>query len=200
MSHIKINLNTHDLMKPHVHGHHEKEIIVLHETVSPDINGMADILANENYLASIDYGLYACIDKQGYIAAARGLENAVFWTQGGENERGIGIELVSPIPALLEKGAITKEDAEGIWKARKIQLNRAAALCAALSHKFNIPLRYDHSCHPNKGICGHWNVSQLHPESEGHTDCWPLQEKGGYFPINFVIWRARYYKGQGVTF
>lgn len=194
---LKININSHDEMKPHVHGRHKKDVIVLHETVSPDINGMADVQINLDYLARIDYGIHGIVDKQGYIAWALGLGNAIFWQAGGVNERSIGIEQVSPIPELLDKRILTLHEAESVWKARKIQLKRVAALVACFARAADIPLKYSDGDHP--GITTHWNVSQHHPESDGHTDCWPIQA-GGYYPINFVIWHARIYKSRGLHF
>lgn len=188
MSKLKINYNSHDLMLPHVHGRQSKDVVVLHETVSHDIAGMADVMANENYLASIDYGIHGVADKQGYIAWALGLGKAIFWQAGGVNERSIGIEQVSWIPALLQQKTITVAEAEAIWKTRTMQLKRVAALVACIHKAHGIPLKYSDGDHP--GITSHWNVSQNHPASLGHTDCWPIQE-GGYYPINYVIWHAR---------
>lgn len=199
MPKLKININTHNLMLSHQHGRHRKELIVWHETVSPDIAGLADVTANVNYLANIGYGLFGCVDRQGYMGVAPGLAEAVFYVQGGENERGIGIELVSPIPGLLKEKVITVAEAAAMWKTRTIQLKRAAQLAACLSRVHDIPLKYRADCDAGKGVTSHWNVSQKHYASEGHTDCWPLQE-GGYFPINYIIWHARYYKSIGFNF
>lgn len=199
MPKLKIDLNTHDMMLSAVHGYHDKELIVFHETVSPDIRGMADIKGNAEYLDRLGYGLYGCVDREGFIAAALGLGKAVFYTQGGENERGIGIELVSPIPGLLEQRVITKHEAETLWKGRLLQLQSASRLAACLSAAHDIPLSYVSSCHPDKGVCAHWNVSQKHPQSEGHTDCWPIQADG-YFPINYIIYHARQFLADGLRF
>lgn len=199
MPKFQIDLNTHDMMKSSVHGHHDKELIVLHETVSPDIEGMADVRGNAEYLDRIGYGIYAVIDREAYNAVAFGLGTAVFWTQGGENERGIGIELVSPIPTLLEKRIVTMDEAEAMWKARTKQLDEAAQLVCCLSKAHDIPLVYQPDCDAGPGVLAHWNVSQNHSASEGHSDCRPVNE-GGYFPLLYVIQKARNFAKDGWTF
>ncbi len=40
---ITLDYNMHDLMMPCVHGTHQKTLLVLHETVSPDLAGLVDI-------------------------------------------------------------------------------------------------------------------------------------------------------------
>lgn len=194
MPKIKINYNSHDLMKNSVHGRHKKDMIVLHETVSPDIAGMADIIANENYLAKIGYGIHGMVDRQGFIALAEGLDTAIFWQAGGVNERSIGIEQVSPIPTLIQRKIISIEEAESLWKSRATQLLRTAILVAGLATKHGIPIKYSTGITP--GITAHWNISQHFKESEGHTDCWPIQAHG-YYPILFVIYHARKFKSEG---
>lgn len=187
MPKLKIQFNSHNLMLPHVHGHHAKNMIVLHETVSPDIVGMTDIMSVENYLAKIDYGLHGCVDKEGNIAWSSGLGDAIFYHAGGVNERSIGIEQVSRVMLDFK----TNGERAKIWAARKAQLNATAKLVACISRAWKIPLVRSDGDAP--GITTHWNISQLHAESEGHTDCWPLY-KDGYYPVSYVIKRAKYYK------
>src|SRR5207244_2658110 len=88
-------VNTASLLTGHVHGRHPKDLVVLHETVSPDARGLGDIWAVENYLASKDYGIHGMTDAEGNIAWAAGLGDAIFWQCGGVNERSMGIEQVS---------------------------------------------------------------------------------------------------------
>jgi hypothetical protein len=53
MPRLNIDYNTSRLMRPHVHGWASKDLMVLHETVSPDLNGMKDIQNIARYLAAI---------------------------------------------------------------------------------------------------------------------------------------------------
>lgn len=175
------------MMLPHVHGHHAKDMIVLHETVSPDIPGMTDIMDVENYLAKLDYGIHGVVDKEGNIAWARELGDAIFWQAGGVNERSIGIEQVSRV--MLDHK--TMGERQKAWSVRKAQLNAVAKLVACISRAWKVPLKRSDGDAP--GITAHWCVSQLHAESEGHTDCWPIY-KNGYYPIGYVINKAKYYK------
>lgn len=180
-------LNTQALMLPHVHGRHSKDLIVLHETVSLDIPGWRDINDIEHYLAAKDYGIHGMTDAEGHIAWAKGLGNAVFWQAGGVNERSIGIEQVSNVMLRSPHNLVRQH----IWAARQPQLRATAQLVAAVSVAWRIPLVYSDGDHP--GVTSHWNVSQHHPESEGHTDCWPVH-KGGYYPLLAVINMAKVYQ------
>lgn len=185
-------LNTHDLVAPHVHGRYAKDMIVLHETVSPDQDGLGDITAVENYLAGKDYGIHGMTDAEGHVAWARGLFNAIFWQAGGVNERSVGIEQVSNVMLRSPSNKVRR----AIWLARNKQLHATAKLVAAIcaTHP-GVPLRYGDGLHP--GVTSHWDVSQHFAASEGHTDCWPAH-KGGYYPIKTVIRLARIYRAAGV--
>jgi hypothetical protein len=185
-------IDTSKLMAPTMHGRHDKDVMVLHETVSADIIGLSDIINVEKYLAQIGYGIHGMTDKEGNIAWAKGLGTGVFYHCGGVNERACGIEQVSLIPLLLEHKVITLEQAYERWRARDVQLHSTAKLVACWhnSDKANRPLKFSDGDHP--GVTSHWNVSQHHPESEGHTDCWP-HHLGGYFPILAVIRFAKVY-------
>lgn len=179
-------LNTGPIYRTHpevVHGRHNKDMIVLHETISHDLPGLTDIKSVENYLVQVGYGIHGMTDKEGNIAWARGFGNAVLYHCGGVNERSIGIEQVSYPP---NKTA----DAITYWKNRGNQLRATAKLCAAISRFWDIPLIYSDGDHP--GITTHWSVSQIYPQSEGHTDCYPKQF-GGYYPALYVISLARRY-------
>jgi hypothetical protein len=181
MPKVKINLNTATLMHPTMHGRHHKDLVVLHETVSGDQRGLGDIIAVEKYLAEIGYGIHGMTDREGLKAWAVGLGNGVFWHAGGVNERAIGIEQVF-------RGASDKPSDKILWAVRDAELRATAQLLAAISRSWSIPIRYSDGDHP--GITSHWDVSQHHPESEGHWDCHPLH-KGGYYPILKVIQLAK---------
>lgn len=192
LGHLPI-LNTAPLMRKHVHGRHPKDLIVLHETVSPNITGLADILAVENYLASKDYGIHGMTDADGNIAWALGLGDAIFWQAGGVNERSIGIEQVSNVMV----GATSLEAKRQLWHQLtpvdyERELHATAQLVGQLHLTWGIPLVYSDGDHP--GVTTHWSVSQHHPESQGHTDCFPVH-LGGYFPALEVIQLARNYVG-----
>ena len=192
---LKVQFDAHDLMAPHVHGRHCKDLIVLHETVSHDAPGLSDIIGVERYLAAKDYGIHGCVDKEGNVGWARGLGDAVFWQCGGVNERSIGIEQVSYV--MVDQK--TNQAREKVWKARKTQLRATAKLVACISRAWKIPLVYSDGDHP--GVTTHWSVSQHHPESEGHTDCWPLNVKPkGYYPALYIVFAARQYKRLGWRF
>lgn len=177
-------LNTATLMRPHVHGRHPKDLIVLHETVSPNVKGIADIEGVENYLASKDYGIHGMTDNDGNIAWALGLGDAVFWQAGGVNERSIGIEQVSDVMVKHSSNADRKQ----AWAAMTQEIDATAELVAQIHRAWGVPLVYSDGDHP--GVTTHWSVSQHHPESEGHTDCYPVH-LGGYYPALEVIARAK---------
>lgn len=188
--------NTARLMKPHAHGRHHKDLIVLHETVSKDIPGWRDINSVEQFLAAKDYGIHGMTDAEGHIAWAVGLGDAVFWQAGGVNERSIGIEQVSNVMLRSPSNKVRRE----IWAARNAQLRATAKLCATIARAWRWPLSqlvYSNGDHP--GITSHWSVSQHHPESEGHTDCWPVH-LGGYYPALSVIRLAKVYYTARYTF
>lgn len=179
-------LNTAALMKNHAHGRHAKDLIVLHETVSPNVAGTSDIQGVEDYLAQKDYGIHGMTDNDGNIAWAVGLGDAIFWQAGGVNERSIGIEQVSN----AMQQAPTNVKRRAIWQSMTKELDATARLVAQLHLTWKIPLIYSDGDHP--GVTSHWSVSQHHPESEGHTDCWPVH-LGGYYPALEVIALAKRY-------
>lgn len=183
-------LNTHDLMAGHAHGSHDKDMVVLHETVSPDEPGWTDILAVEKYLASKDYGIHGMTDAEGHKAWAHGFGKAIFWQAGGVNERSIGIEQVSRVMLQAPTNALRRK----IWAARQKELRATAKLLAAIHNTQKVPLKYSDGTKP--GVTSHWDVSQHFAASQGHTDCFPVH-KGGYYPIYEVIFMARTYAKLG---
>src|SRR6266576_944073 len=129
--------NTAALMGRHVHGSHDKDMIVLHETVSGDIAGLGDILGVENYLASKDYGIHGMTDSEGNIAWAYGFGKAIFWQAGGVNERSIGIEQVSRVMLQAPTTLLRRK----MWSLRQAELHATAKLCACISRSRKIPLK-----------------------------------------------------------
>jgi hypothetical protein len=172
--------NTTSIVLPHVQGRHDKDLVVLHETVSADAPGFTDILNVERYLATKDYGIHGMTDAEGNIAWALGCGGAIFWQAGGVNERSMGIEQVSRVMLQSPSNIIRQH----IWAARQKQLRATARLLSAIHYAWRIPLVYSDGLHP--GITSHWDVSHHYAASEGHTDCWPVH-KGGYYPILAVI-------------
>lgn len=180
-------LNTTPLMLPHVHGRHHKDLAVLHETVSPNIpHSLADIEGVEQYLADKDYGIHGMTDADKNIAWALGLGDAVFYQAGGVNERSIGIEQVSNVMVTYH----TNAERAAAWQTKLMQgeLDATAHLLAQIHRAWGVPLVYSDGDHP--GVTSHWSVSQHHPESEGHTDCYPVH-LGGYYPALEVIALAK---------
>lgn len=192
---LKIDYVATGLLIQHVHGWHDKDLAVLHETVSHDEVGMGDILSIENYLARKDYGIHGMTDAEGHIAWALGLGRAVFWQCGGVNERSIGIEQVSRVMLQSPSNSVRSH----IWAARQPQLRATAKLLAAW-HNGNPkkhPLVYSDGRHP--GVTSHYSVSRWSASSEGHTDCWP-SHLGGYYPALEVINMAKAYAKAGYRF
>ncbi len=179
-------LDTSDIVKSHSHGLHDKTLIVLHETVSHDVEGLADIIGVEKYLASKDYGIHGMTDAEGNIAWARGYGRAVFWHCGGVNMESIGIEQVSMAPY--------PTTAPAYWLNRQKELRATAKLLAAIHNTWKIPLVFSTGHTP--GVTGHWCVSQWSQSSEGHRDCWP-RHMGGNYPILSVINVAKAYAKLG---
>jgi hypothetical protein len=192
---IKLDYNSFGIMLPHAHGSHDKDLAVLHETVSADAVGIRDIVDVERYLARIDYGIHGMTDKEGHKAWALGLGRAIFWQCGGVNERSVGIEQVSRVMLDGKSNTIRSH----IWAARQPQLRATAQLLAAWhnSNPAKHPLVYSNGLRP--GVTSHWDVSQHFKASEGHTDCHPAH-KGGYYPILEVIRLANIYAKTGLRF
>lgn len=182
-----------------VHGTSDKDLLVLHETVSPDIKGMGDINGVVAYLDKIGYGIHGMVDKEGHKAWAYGLGEAIFYHAGGVNTRSCGIELVSLIPAMIEKRIITKEQGWNMWLDRRAQLVSTAQMISAWHNTDprRRPLKRSNGNQP--GVCSHWDVSQRHTESLGHWDCQP-HDKGGHFPLGHVIEMAQGYAHYGYRF
>jgi hypothetical protein len=187
---LHLDLNTAPMMASSSHGRHRKDLIVLHETVSGDVRGLADIQAVESYLAGIGDGIHGMTDREGHTAWAVGLGDAIFYHCGGVNERSIGIEQVF-------RGAHNRPSDRLLWTVRDAELRATARLVACAARAWRIPLRYSDGDHA--GVTSHWSVSQHHPESQGHWDCHPVH-LGGYYPALAVIRMARGYQAAGLRF
>lgn len=164
-----------------IHGHSLKDMVVLHETVSGDERGLADITGVEEYLVNKDYGIHGMTDREGNIAWAKDFGSAVFYQCGGVNERSIGIEQVF-------RGASNRPSDYSLWVVRNKELRATSKLLAAIHNTWGIPLVYSHGDSP--GVTSHWSVSQIYAASEGHWDCHPVH-LGGYYPALHVINMAK---------
>lgn len=180
-------MNTAPYMKNSSHGIFHKDMVVLHETVSGDERGFADIVGVNSYLQRVGYGIHGMTDKEGNIGWARGFGNAVFYHCGGVNERSIGIEQVF-------KGATNKPSDYPLWAARNVELRATSKLLAAIHNTWGIPLVYSNGDSP--GVTSHWSVSQIFPASQGHWDCHPVH-LGGYYPALHVINMAKMFAKLG---
>ena len=174
-------------------GHHSKELIVLHETVSHNRIGLGDITGVASFMDATGLEIHGIIDIEAHSAWCydpTAVYDHAASGDGAVNTRGIGFELVSEIPF-----PPTRAERKEAWNpegARRKQLNRAAAWCAWLHEKQGIPLWFSRGRTP--GITSHWNVSQTFLGGDGHWDCHPVH-MGGHFPILYVVHKARQYLG-----
>lgn len=187
--------------KDNVHGRADKDMIVLHETVSPNYAGLADIKATSDYLDIKDYGIHGITDAEGHIAWALGLGNAIFYhtdssgTKGNGmvNSRAIGIEQVSRVMLNFPDNYSRLQQ----WLLLDKELRATAKLIACASKAHDIPLVTSDGSDP--GITTHWLVTKTFGVQGGHTDCWPVNN-GGYYPLSKVIQYAKLYKAAGWEF
>lgn len=203
MAGVKVKpINIAPLMKGTAHGRHDpKTLMVLHETVSPDVKGLSDMTGVEKYLKSVGYGIHGMTDEEGHLAWALNWGDAIFYQCGGVNTQSCGIEQVSPIPSQLAAKKITVAKAQALWAAREDQLHATAKLIAcwhAVDPK-NRPVKHVDGTGRAKGITSHYEVSQHFAASEGHTDCHPVH-LGGYYPILEVVDFAKTYVSLGYHF
>ena len=177
---VDVTLATND-----AHGSSPKRIIVLHQTISPDVKGIRDISGVGHYLDSKGYGIHVITDVEGNSGAVPpASETAIFYhcisnNAIQANTFGIGIEQVS-----------YKTGAPKYWWRRARQLHKTARWCAYLCKKHGIPPVYDPTC--KRGICGHNDVTHAARVKGGHTDCaWPD------YPTKTVALLARNYMRTG---
>lgn len=192
MPELKINLNIARDQADNVHGTHRKELIVLHETVSPNYPGLGDVRQVSQYLDNKNYGIHGITDADGNIAWALGLGQAIFYhTQSGSgmvNSRGIGIEQVSRVMLDFRSRYAQWQG----WLHLKKELNATAKLMACIARAHEIPLVSSDGRKP--GVTTHYEVTKTYGITGGHVDCYP-RHLGGYYPKLLVISLARrYYK------
>lgn len=191
-------LNIGPQQSKHAHGYNNKDMLVFHETVSPDYRGWADIKGVSEYLGKEDYGIHGIVDLEGNKAWASGQGKAIFYHtasagrlgNGNVNTRAIGVELISRVmldyPDNLHRWRA--------WWKRVDEIEEAAKLGAWITRTHNIPLVLSDGSKP--GITTHWQVSKHYDVPGGHTDCWP-KHLGGYFPEIRLLNRIIYYRGKG---
>ncbi len=182
--------------RDNVHGTAKKGLIVLHETVSPDYPGWADVKQTSQYLDNKDYGIHGVVDLEGNKAFAIGLGRAIFYhTQSGSclvNTRGIGIELVSRVMLVDPDNT----DRWNIWIKRTKQIDETAKLVATIARFHGIPLQIASGLPLSSGVTTHWQVTKNCGIQGGHVDCWP-RHLGGYFPLRRVVAKAQMYQKLG---
>jgi len=181
-----------------VHGRHDKDMIVLHETVSGDVAGWGDVRSISSYLDNKDYGIHGITDAEGHIAWAYGKGDAIFYHAASRGSRGnglvntrsMGIELISRVMLMSQDNDVRYK----IWWQRQKELIATAKLVATVARFHGVPLVSSDSSVP--GITTHWEVTMRWGVPGGHTDCWP-KAAGGYFPKGRVIQLAKYYRSLG---
>ena len=198
-SRVKVDINIASLMLPVMHGRHAKDMVVLHETVSPDYTGFVDILSNARYLPANGLGIHGIVDAEGYLAWSVAMDTGILYhcdSRGpsgqshGVNTRSIGIEQVSRV--MLDYKA--QDQRFRAWWKRNKEIDKVAQVLAYLHRTHNIPLTYSDGTKP--GITTHWSVSKAYNVPGGHVDCWP-HHLGGYYPVMHVIERARTFYKRG---
>lgn len=201
MNKLQIDYNMAREQLDNVHGRSPKDMIVLHETVSPDYMGLGDIKSISMYLDQKDWGIHGITDAEGNIGWALGLGSAIFYHtdssgtkgNGRVNTRSIGIELISRIMLDYQTNAKRRQ----VWLGRQKQIEATAKLMAAIARAHKIPLRTSDGTTP--GVTTHWLVTNTFGVKGGHTDCWPVNN-AGYFPLSWVIQRAKWHYALGVHF
>lgn len=196
---VTIDFNIGPLMLPVQHGRHPKDMVVLHETISPDYPGLRDILAVARYMPSQGLGIHGIVDSEGKFAWAVNMDTAILYhasskdrrgVSHGVNTRSIGLELVSRVPQQSRDNRVRF----AIWRLRNRQLEKTARVLAYLHRTHGIPLAYSDGSVP--GVTTHYSVSKTWDVPGGHVDCWP-KHHGGYFPALLVIYRARQLASKG---
>lgn len=174
-------------------GHREKDLIVLHETVSYNKPGLIDIKEPAAYLDAKGYEIHAIIDAEqnsAWCYDPTAVYDHAYSGVGLVNTRSIGIELVSEIP--LKPSPLRYQ----AWLKRRKQLDRLAWWVAWLCQQQSIPIKYSDSSMSEPGITSHWDVSQTWNVTHGHWDCWP-KHKGGHFPMLYVVNKAQQIRDAG---
>lgn len=203
MPKLKIDLNIGPMQHPHSHGTHVKHGDVLHETVSPDYKGLADILGVSQYLGKKGYGIYAIVDAEGHIAVSAGHGEDVYYHTDSTGRKGHGeanasfrgIELISRV--MLDYK--TRTARIRAWLHRDKQLNALAKLIACTARRDGWQILDNQGDTTQHGVTTHYEVTMFYDVPGGHVDCWP-SHKGGYFPKRVVLKLARRYYNLGWRF
>jgi hypothetical protein len=157
------------------HGTHDKNLIVLHQTISSDVLGLSDISGVYLYLKSKGYAIHMIVDAEANSGAVTPSNEADIYyhaqssTAGAVNTRSIGIEIISKVPLATQ-----------YWWQRWNQMRKTARWCAYLCKKHGIRPVYDPTC--KSGITTHYDVTKTYHVAGGHTDVRPVEE-GGAFPM-----------------
>lgn len=190
---LEIDVDLSPILRGETHGVADKDMIVLHETVSPDYVGLNDIVQTSEFLSRRGLGIHAVVDVEGHLGWAYGMRRAVVYhTTAADrapiNTRSIGIEQVSRV--MLDYP--DNPSRWSAWRQRRVtELEVTAKLCAYLSKAEGVPLRYSNGA--GAGITTHWQVTRTFDVPGGHVDCWP-KHLGGYYPVMWVIYRARHWR------
>jgi len=194
MPNLKIQLNIGPEQADNCHGKAHKSLIVWHETVSAQAEGLKDLRAISSFLDNLQYGIHGIVDNEGNIAWAKGLGRCIFWhTSSGRgmvNTRGIGIENISRVMMDFSSRAARIK----AWLHMDKEINALAKLTAAISNTHGIPLNDSNGAVP--GVTTHWEVTHTYGIVGGHVDCHPTH-LGGYFPKRLVLKIAKRYKRLG---
>lgn len=201
MNKLKIAYDMAAAQADNVHGRHDKDLITLHETVSANYAGLADIRAVSDYLDTLDYGMHGITDADGNIAWALGLGTAIFYHtdssgskgEGRVNTRGIGIEQISRVMLDYRDNARRRD----WWLHQNKMMNATGKLIACIARAHDIPLVASDGTKP--GVTTHWLVTHTFGVQGGHTDCWPVNN-GGYYPLSAQIALAKRYHRLGWHF
>lgn len=170
-------------------GHHEKSLVVWHETVSHNRPGTGDIRSPAAFMDEHGLEVHGFTDMEGHSAwcydPTAVFDHAASGT-GQVNSRSIGFEQVSEVP--MERNAAKRREMWAPDGPRRRQLRVAAHWAAYLFVTQGIPLRWSQGDRP--GHTSHWNVSRTYLGGDGHWDCWPVHQ-GGHWPALYVMHLAR---------
>jgi hypothetical protein len=170
-------------------GHHQKSLVVWHETVSHNRPGLGDITGPAAFLDATGLEIHGILDIEGHSAWCydpTAVYDHAASGSGRVNTRAIGFELVSEVP--LEPNAKIRRLLWDPAGPRKRQLDLCARWAAWLYQELGIPLNWSQGNRP--GHTSHWNVSRTYLGGDGHWDCWPVHQ-GGHWPALYVIHKAR---------
>lgn len=156
--------------------------IVLHDTESHDVTGLADLQAIGNFFnePAVKASAHVCVDGQGY-SARYVPDGRKAWHCAGYNSQTLGIEQI---------GFATFT--ELLWNRHKrAQLKKVAKYIAYWSKQYGIPIQrgaVSNGVVTRRGVLMH---SELGSIGGGHHD------PGPNYPIDAVLRTARWYRRYG---